>query len=396
LSDAVSLRPVLFGGFRKTQGLHRCEQRRNASRGVRLPFRVFRLRSARTRIGLGAPLMPFATRAGLQGHHDLRHRSRCRLQSSSLGLSRSFRVPPRVERPPDCPEQVRTAAPPVRFLPLQRFPVESSGSSCLGVPRTRRHASSGFLNLLTPSSASDLPALFQTGSALGVLPSEPSSSRAAVRRLRRRCPPVVRNHRADATVGVVAGAKDSAPILLQQAPPRSSPPSGLCSARESATSTGGLDPYQHVALLGFIPSRVFPPTAMARPSPRLPSCGYRLPAQGSSPTHFRVSLDGGIGWSPEGDCRPSWGFGPHDSSRVFGHAQVLESPPQESECVTTSPALRLQTLCRTLPEPPVKCLSARPLDAWGFLPLQRTKRGQRPAPGLPPPTVQRLRSFSDP
>jgi hypothetical protein len=212
LSDAVSLRPVLFGGFRKTRGFHRCKQRQSASPGVHLPFRVFRLRSARTRIGLGAPLMPFATRAGLQGHHALRHRSRLGLQLSSLGLPRSFRVRPRVERPPSCPKPVRTAAPPLRFLPLQRIPVEGSGLSCPGVPRPRRHASPGFLNLLTPSSASDLPALFQTGSAPGVLPSEPSSSRAAARRLRRQCPPVVRNRRVNATVGVVAGAKDSAPI----------------------------------------------------------------------------------------------------------------------------------------------------------------------------------------
>jgi hypothetical protein len=42
-------------------------------------------------------------------------------------------------------------------------------------------------------SAPSLPAFFHAGSAPGVRPSELSSSRAAARRLRRRCPLVVRN-----------------------------------------------------------------------------------------------------------------------------------------------------------------------------------------------------------
>jgi len=52
-------------------------------------------------------------------------------------------------------------------------------------------ASSGFLNPLTLLSAPCLPALFHAGSALGVFPCRAFPFRAAVRRLRRRCPLVV-------------------------------------------------------------------------------------------------------------------------------------------------------------------------------------------------------------
>jgi hypothetical protein len=77
----------------------------------------------------------------------------------------------------------RLAAPPVRFLPLQRF--ASPGQRPVGrACRAHPPASSGFLNLLTRSSAQNLPALFRAGSAHGVRPSELSSSRAGRSRLR--------------------------------------------------------------------------------------------------------------------------------------------------------------------------------------------------------------------
>jgi hypothetical protein len=49
------------------------------------------------------------------------------------------------------------------------------------------------------------------------------------------------------------------------------PSSGLCSTRKSATSDNGLGHRRHVALLGFLPSRVLTLAGTTRPSPRLPS-----------------------------------------------------------------------------------------------------------------------------
>jgi len=59
------------------------------------------------------------------------------------------------------------------------------------MPITRPPAPSGFLNLLTLSSAPSLPALFHADPLLGLNPPELYSSRAAVRRLRRRYPHAV-------------------------------------------------------------------------------------------------------------------------------------------------------------------------------------------------------------
>jgi len=59
-----------------------------------------------------------------------------------------------------------SAAPSLGFLPFSAFPLRtaaSNGRDC----RTRPPASSGVLNLLTPSSALSLPTLFHAGSAHG-------------------------------------------------------------------------------------------------------------------------------------------------------------------------------------------------------------------------------------
>jgi hypothetical protein len=78
----------------------------------------------------------------------------------------------------------RVAAPPMRFGPLQRIPARVKGIECPGLPHPKRQAPPGFLNLLTLRKAPCLPAMFQTGSAHGVYPSEHCPSRAAVHRLR--------------------------------------------------------------------------------------------------------------------------------------------------------------------------------------------------------------------
>jgi hypothetical protein len=61
------------------------------------------------------------------------------------------------------------AAPPVRSLPLQRFPIPRQQHND-AVYLTTPLASSGFLNLSTPSSTEHLAALFHAASALGVVP----------------------------------------------------------------------------------------------------------------------------------------------------------------------------------------------------------------------------------
>jgi hypothetical protein len=135
---------------------------------------------------------------------------------------------------------LRKTTPLMRFLPLQRFPHPGQRLFEGRAFHTRPPAPSGFLNLLTPRSVPSLLALFRARSAHGVRPSELCSSRAAVRRLQRRCPldvgtpswyhPSPDNpsrapkHRAEAIVPHV-GSPFGRP-----------PPSGLCSTRESATS----------------------------------------------------------------------------------------------------------------------------------------------------------------
>jgi len=78
----------------------------------------------------------------------------------------------------------RVAAPSMRFGPLQRIPARDKGIECPGLPHPKRRTPSGFLNLLTLRKAPRLPAIFQTGSAHGVHPSEHCPSRAAEHRLR--------------------------------------------------------------------------------------------------------------------------------------------------------------------------------------------------------------------
>jgi hypothetical protein len=150
---------------------------------------------------LGTPLLPFTLR--LDSRVFALQAPMKTLQSfrdPSHGLRLPFRGRPSTEPPHRAsgyPKPLTLshakrllATPPLRFLPLQRFPAQGSGlngRACL----TRPPAPSGFLNLLTLHSALSLPALFHAGSAHGVRPSELCSSRAAVRCLQRRFPPGV-------------------------------------------------------------------------------------------------------------------------------------------------------------------------------------------------------------
>jgi hypothetical protein len=112
--------------------------------------------------------------------HELPRSFRERHSPSGLSPHRPTEAGPYVEK-----------APPVGFLPLQRLPAQGSGMIDR-VSQTRPPAPSGFLDLLTPSSAPSLPThISESDPLLGFHPPELCSSRAAVRRLQRLCPLVV-------------------------------------------------------------------------------------------------------------------------------------------------------------------------------------------------------------
>jgi hypothetical protein len=174
-------------------------------------------------------------------------------------------------------------------------------------PTPRPPAPSGFLNLLTPSSTASLLALFHARSAHGVRPPELFSSRAAVRRLQRLCPLDVssafqtpRQPAADANAETsrlcqaAAEALRNAPRLQGFAPHESPPLHADC-----------LGLRERVALLGFFPSRVFPPTAMASafampPLMRFPMWTTNRPHRAPSGFYYAVGLA-----CLSRDCRPS-------------------------------------------------------------------------------------------
>jgi hypothetical protein len=133
---------------------------------------------------------------------------------------------------------------------------------------SRPPAPSGSSNLLAPSSALSLPGLVPCRIRSWGHPPELSSSRAAVRCFQRRSP-----------LGVPTASR----VLLRT---RVRFPVQLFKLK-----TG------YVALLGLFPSRVFLPSALSRPSPVLPSCGYILgltaehaPLQGLSRRRLGLSL----------------------------------------------------------------------------------------------------------
>jgi hypothetical protein len=155
----------------------------------------------------------------------------------------------------------------MRFLPLQRFPAKSSGANSPDLPHLSTSASK-FSQLPDASTAPRQLVLFHTRSALGVSPSEPCSSHAAARRLQRLYPRDIRKRLTEASS---TEPQPKPRFCISRRPVKRPLPSGPYSARESAASDDGLDRPRHVALLGFIPSKVLSLAGMARPSPRLPS-----------------------------------------------------------------------------------------------------------------------------
>jgi hypothetical protein len=169
------------------------------------------------------------------------------------------------------------------------------------LPTLDRPPPSGFLDLMASSSAPDLLALFHARSAPGVLPSELCSSRAAVRRLRRRCPPVVGAFLRPARAPTrCRGCRSTAPnprAPMVGGPLRRPSPSGLCSTRESTTSDWLFRPPRARSSPGLLPFRVFPLAGIARPSPCAPLMRFPAWAQASARDLCRVFLPGEIGLS---------------------------------------------------------------------------------------------------
>ena len=204
------------------------------------------------------------------------------------------------------------SAPPVRFLPLQRLPVWGSGTiKVTEHPKLDRPPPTGFHNLMASSSAPDLLALFHARSAPGVRPSELCSSRAAVRRLRRRCPHVVevilRSIRAAGGRRKRRNAAPNPPPSHMDGPSKRPSPSGLCSTRKSATSHRLFRPTRSAWLSWDSSPPGFSPSSdghdLHRASPHeIPYMGASVLA-GASPGYCYPTRLACL----SRDCRPSWG-----------------------------------------------------------------------------------------
>ena len=198
--------------------------------------------------------------------------------------------------------------------------------------------------------------MFHAGSAPGVRPSEPCSSRAAVCRYRHRSPPDVRSARGDphgrspakSQIPRICASARQRPVVRTSGHP---PPSGCITARESATRVGGLDQPGHVALLGLCPLQGTPPARMIRPSPASPL--MRLAESGANDRHHstpgshfqRDGLASLEAADPPGVCRL-------ERSRLFGKTAIRESPPRAPGCVAAPCRTVLESLplpCRSQP-----------------------------------------------
>jgi hypothetical protein len=112
---------------------------------------------------------------------------------------------------------------------------------------------------------------------------------------------------------------------LQGFAPRESPP----------LRPGCLDRNQRVALLGFVPSRVFPLSSLDRTFTRSPLTSFCF-ARPQATSH--ISSPGSRKLKRLAclfrDRRPSWASSPLDLPRAFGRVAVRESPPRVPGFVT--------------------------------------------------------------
>jgi hypothetical protein len=282
---------------------------------LRCPTEFF-FHRASSRIGFGSSLLALLrSPAGLPGFRPMECPSQPKpSRTSSLELAVSFRVlrspsghtlRSRPKPFASCATSSLAVSSPSAFSPPEAAAHDDQASHAQPACASRfSQPHDAFV------SAPSLPALFHAGSAPGVRPSEPCSSRAAVRRLRRRCPLVVRSLPPTAVAKslpcVLAETETPEQQLLSGGLLQTPSPSGLCSTRKSATSlrlfrppgarsSPGIHPLQ-----GFLPHRNGT-TFIAPPLMRLSSVAIArflgLP--------FRVFLRGGIGSSRKRDRLPS-------------------------------------------------------------------------------------------
>jgi hypothetical protein len=170
-----------------------------------------------------------------------------------------------------------------------------SGRVCL----TRPPAPSGFLDLLTLSSAPSLVALFHATSAHGVVP------------FRAFLLPCSRTPSPAPIPSCRSGEPADRPTRLRPRPPKrprtkpsirngtGSAPAfrGLLHTRVRHTGASCYTDTEHVALLGFLPSRVLSPIGTARLSPCLPSWALACRARTTGWLALQGLSSSGIGSS---------------------------------------------------------------------------------------------------
>jgi len=153
------------------------------------------------------------------------------------------------------------------------------------------------------------PALFHAGRALGILPFRAFPSLKSGAPFGVRSPPAVTSH-----VFELAVVARSSLYLV------TGPSSGALTSSESVRVDSGVSPNATAdALVGFLPSKGLPWYRMTSISQGLLSRSGR---EVSARLTIRLDLfpepqsvvPVPCGWSPRGDCRPSWGSFPFHSS----------------------------------------------------------------------------------
>jgi hypothetical protein len=211
-----------------------CCQAEPASHEVVLPFRVFNLVCYRP-YWLGVSFLFFPLRVNFKAFASQVPRKSCEASSAVLSWTYTLlQSTPRQRAAASARNRVRRSGGSSLevFVPYSVSPPGAAVFMDRGCLARAQPAPSGFLNLLTLSSAPNLLALFHASSAHGVRPSELSSSHTAVRCLQRLCPLDVGSARRASRPSQhrVASECASVPNWPYVTPAELSPASGLCSA----------------------------------------------------------------------------------------------------------------------------------------------------------------------